>query len=126
MQMIEGIRNYFTEEELSCPCCNVYSFNKETLAKLNHIRDSLGFPFIINSGYRCPSYNEKRGFTQTHATGQAVDISATHERAFQIMSMAAQFEFTGIGINQKGGNRFIHLDDLTKSYGRPRPHVWSY
>jgi hypothetical protein len=31
--------------------------------------------------------------------------------------------FTGIGIQQKGGARFIHLDDLT---GVGRPTVWSY
>lgn len=37
-----------------------------------------------------------------------------------------QYGFTGIGINQKGGNRFIHLDDCGPTTGRPRPTMWSY
>jgi hypothetical protein len=31
--------------------------------------------------------------------------------------------FTGIGVQQKGSRRFIHLDVLQNP---PRPNVWSY
>lgn len=35
-------------------------------------------------------------------------------------------KFTGIGIQQKGGDRYIHLDNLPNAPGQPRPTVWSY
>jgi hypothetical protein len=34
--------------------------------------------------------------------------------------------FKGIGVNQKGNGRFIHLDIGEMEDGRPRPHLWSY
>jgi len=34
--------------------------------------------------------------------------------------------FTGIGINQKGTGRFLHLDLLPNLLLHPRPTVWSY
>ena len=34
--------------------------------------------------------------------------------------------FTGVGINQKGSSRFIHLDQLHEKDGYPRPTIWSY
>ena len=34
--------------------------------------------------------------------------------------------FTGIGVNQKGDSRFIHIDDIESTQKRPRPWVWSY
>lgn len=120
------LKNYFTLKELSCPCCGENKFNHGTLAKFNHMRVHLGFPMHMTSGYRCPAYNEKRGFTQTHATGQAGDIACTHKQAAQINKFYHLFGFTGIGINQRGDGRFIHLDDLDEIAGRPRPHIWSY
>ena len=119
-------KNYFTPEELQCSCCKNYFFVSFTLDKLNALRETLGFPLNVTSGYRCKEYNTKMGYTQTHASGQAVDIACTHEQAFQIISLASQFDFTGIGVKQKGSGRFVHLDDLPKGERRPRPHVWSY
>ena len=48
------------------------------------------------------------------------------QQALQVISKATDYGFTGIGINQKGNGRFIHLDISKDSQGRPRPHVWSY
>lgn len=120
--------NYFSDEELSCKCCGKNKFLESTKQKLNNLREVLGFPFIVNSAYRCEKYNKKMGFTQTHATGQAVDISCSHQKAFRIIQEAPEFGFTGIGVSQKGdvSSRFIHIDDLNQAEGRPRPHIWSY
>lgn len=118
--------NYFTDKELSCPCCGENKFNDDTLIKLNDFREFCHFPFQVTSGYRCKAYNKLRGFTQTHATGQAVDIALTHKQAYIVISNAKKFGFTGLGVKQKGHGRFIHLDDLTANAARPRPHIWSY
>lgn len=120
--------NYFSEEELRCPCCKVNGFNKDTLKKLNALREACGFPISLNSAYRCEKYNRLKGFTQTHATGQASDAKVSYKQAFKLLELAPSFGFTGIGVSQKGSfhSRFIHLDDLPEVEGRPRPHVWSY
>ena len=58
--------------------------------------------------------------------GLAADIALRGEQALEVISKATDYGFTGIGINQKGNARFIHLDISKDSQGRPRPHVWSY
>ncbi len=121
--------NYFSRDELVCKCgCNKNYFNAETLEKLNRLRQAMGKPIVLNSAYRCPKYNEEIGATQTHATGRAVDIKCSYKDAYNIIELAFMYGFTGIGVQQKGQSRFIHLDDLEQdlSEGRPRPHVWSY
>jgi len=119
-------KNYFTDEELSCSCCGENKFNASTLYRLNQLRAKLGFPLPVTSGYRCEAYNTSKGYTLTHSSGQAVDISCTHKQAYAILKQAIQMGFTGIGIKQKKSKRFIHLDDLEEAHKRPRPHVWSY
>lgn len=119
--------SYFSQDELKCKCgCGVYKFSPATLTRLNLLREACGFPLVITSGYRCPAYNTKRGFTQTHSTGHAVDILCDHEKAHKVLTEAARLGFTGIGVNQKGDGRYIHLDDLPGGPGMPRPNVWSY
>ena len=119
--------NYFSEDELSCPCCGKNEFNPGTLRKFNLLREYVGFPLPMTSGYRCPAYNKKKGYTKTHSTGQAGDIGVSHKKAVIVLEAAIILGlFTGIGINQKGDKRFIHFDDLDEDVGRPRPHIWSY
>lgn len=122
------MKNYFTEDELSCPCCGVNKFNDETLLKFNKLRHDIGRPLAMSSGYRCEAYNASKGYTQTHATGQAGDLAIAGELAFDIVSLAVDYGFTGVGIKQHGphNTRFIHLDDLEAANKRPRPWIWSY
>ena len=61
-----------------------------------------------------------------HTSGLAVDIGASHEKAYIILKLAMQRNLPGIGINQKGNGRFIHLDISEPEENRPRPHLWSY
>ena len=122
--------NYFSKEELSCKCdsldCDKYNFNSVTLLRLNSVRGELGESMQVSSGYRCKEYNKLRGFTQTHATGQAVDIVCDREKAVKILKLALNAGFTGIGVKQKGNGRFLHLDDLERAKGRLRPNIWNY
>lgn len=120
-------KNYFSERELSCPCCGVNGFKPETLARFNALREEVGEALPMTSGYRCAAYNTACGFTQTHATGQAGDLGVSYITAFYVLKEAPKLGFTGIGIKQKGDKRFIHLDDLSPIPAtRPRPHIWSY
>lgn len=98
------------------------------MSKLVALRTYLDFPFPVSSAFRCPEHNQRvssTGANGPHTTGRAIDIAVRGEQAYEIVSQAARFGFTGIGVAQKGGGRFIHLDDLEYP-DAPRPWVWSY
>jgi hypothetical protein len=90
-----------------------------------------------------------------HLDGRAADINVWGMRAFLVVVVAGltvalerlrlrrgfawlkyvlprlpKCRFTGIGISQRSGSptsqRFVHLDDLEDSPGRPRPRIWTY
>ncbi len=105
--------------------------SNDTIDALDVMRHDLGFPFIISSGYRCPTHNNKvssSGLSGPHTTGLAADIFISGENALKVVSAALEYGFGGVGINQKGSykGRFIHLDRLEPTAERPRPHIFSY
>ena len=118
----------FTEAEFKCKCgnCDGGQMIAEFMDKLQALRDAYGKAMPVSSGYRCPAYNTKvsaTGPSGPHTTGRAADITVRGKDAFTILKLAFFGSFTGIGVNQKGATRFIHLDDLSHP---PRPNVWSY
>ena len=124
---------YFKPEELKCNCDDCYSVGEEMsdtfMRKIEFIRGQLGFPFYVMSAYRCSQYNNKvstTGLNGPHTTGRAMDIGVRGEKAYELVKEAYLAGFTGIGIQQTGESRFIHLDDLTPADGFPRPFIWSY
>lgn len=127
---------YFLPSEFFCRCCGVERMNDAFVKKLDRLREACGFPLIITSGYRCPSYNDKiatTGRDGPHTTGRAVDIAATGDKALALLAAALNLNepdglrsFTGFGLKQKGVARFVHLDDLSYSIKRPRPWIWTY
>ena len=124
---------HFTPSELSCKgqgCCGGKNLVADDFVdKLDTLRDLCGFPLPVTSGYRCPDHNEKvssTGRTGPHTTGRAVDLGVRGEQALTVVRIALALNFTGIGINQKGAARFVHLDDLPNAPNQPRPTMWSY
>ena len=116
----------FNPEEFVCKHCNELYMDEAFLDRYQAIRKACGFPFIVSSAFRCPDHNDEvssTGRDGPHTTGKAADTKIQGEQAFILISKAQTFGFTGLGINQKGGGRFIHLDDLIKP---PRPWIWSY
>lgn len=119
----------FEPSEFRCQHSGLYLLVPRFLDKLQALRSAMGVPFPLTSAYRHPSHpNEARKARPgAHATGRAVDIAVEGEAAWRLLSSAADFGFTGIGVAQKGGSRFIHLDDLeAREFHAPRPTVWSY
>ena len=120
---------YFSLDEFACKHCHQNLIDPVFVQELDDLRHQLGFPLVISSGYRCPEHNAKvssTGRTGPHTTGRAADIAVTHGRAYEVLQTALLMKFTGIGVNQKGTARFIHLDNLPNAPGQPRPTVWSY
>jgi len=123
--------DHFTYDELKCSHCGEIDMDPRFMSKIEAIRLELGFPMIVSSAYRCPAHNMNVSLTGAngpHTTGQAIDIRIYGYRAFELERVAYLLGMTGLGRSQKGpqGRRFIHLDDLDHTPGRPRPWVWSY
>ena len=119
----------FTPAELTCKCGCGMMPSAHFMDRVQGLRDALGFPLPVSSAARCPAYNAKvsgTGLTGPHTTGRAIDLAVSHEEAYFVMAAAPAYGFTGIGVQQKGKNRFVHLDDLPNAPGQPRPTVWSY
>lgn len=121
--------SFFSERELTCKCgCNTIEFDLGFLATLNSIRKECGFSFPISSAYRCPNHpiEARKEVVGAHSHGKAVDILANGEKALEIVRVAQNHGIQRIGIQQKGGGRFIHLDGCTEEDGFPCPSIWSY
>jgi zinc D-Ala-D-Ala carboxypeptidase len=118
----------FRLDEFKCKHCGENRIEHELIDKLQLLREDVGFPFLISSGYRCKDHPAEvnKNIPGTHAEGIAVDIACSHTQALKIVSAAEGYGFTGLGVNQKGDERFIHLDISKTEAGRPRPHIWSY
>ena len=121
---------HFSKGEFACKCgCNLVEMDKAFVLRLDQLRDRLGTPLMVSSGYRCPEYNDKissTGLDGPHTTGHAADLRVMGHDAYRVLTRASELGFTGIGVAQKGQGRFLHLDDLPPHQGRPRPWVWSY
>ena len=117
----------FTPKEMACRKTSRLAFNPDFMDRLQHLRASLKFPLVVNSGYRSPEYDKAIGGANVHTSGQAVDIAVYGERAHRLLGVASVMRFKGLGINQHGAHhrRFIHLDDIDDD-DHPRPYVWSY
>lgn len=115
----------FKADEFSCKHCGANKMQPQFMDKLQELRNLYGKPMKITSGYRChkhPIEAAKRS-SGAHSTGLAADIGVDGLEAHKVLSLAMQLGFTGIGVQQKGSGRFIHVD-LVKS--TLRPNVWSY
>lgn len=115
----------FEEWEFKCKCGCGGGYNRmknDFIEHLMHAREIADVPFIIDSAFRCPTYNiivggKKRS---AHLRGYAVDIVAGDSNTYWMILAAvilAGFERIGLGQN------FIHIDgDPTL----PRKVAWNY
>ena len=119
---------YFSMHEFKCSHTGKCEMNLDFIDKLNDLRLAFGKPMRITSGFRDVTHpiEAKKKTSGAHTTGQAADIAISREDDFHLLSLALSKGFTGIGIQQKGSGRFIHLDTLQNTEERPRPTIWSY
>lgn len=116
----------FTLSEFACKCgCDSdgSEMDEAFLLALQDLRTQAGFPFRITSGYRCPKHpiEARKAAPGAHSRGVAADIAVSGVRALELLRLALNDErFNGIGVNQKGDGRFIHLDM------DQRIAIWSY
>jgi hypothetical protein len=119
---------YFKPKELKCKHTGESGFDDDFLITLCAIRDECGFAFPLSSAYRSPSHpiEARKDHLGAHTTGKAVDILCNGEKALEIIRVAQKHGIKRIGVQQKGGGRFIHLYACTEEEGFPSPAMWSY
>ena len=67
----------FKVSEFACKHCGENNISQEVIDMAQIIRDELGVPVKINSGYRCAEHNKKVGGSKSsqHMNGNAADLS---------------------------------------------------
>lgn len=86
---------------------------KELAERLQLIRDALGVPIAISSGYRCPELNKAVGGSKNsqHQLGLAADIHAkgyTAQELFNFIS-GSNFGFDQLILERVGGKEWVHI-----------------
>lgn len=95
--------------------------------KLQALRNAMGRPMVVTSGYRTPGYNATlpgAGTRSQHCEGMAADISMGNflgdEHLFY--KHARLVGFTGFGFYPEYRNIFMHLDiGPPRWWGDPKP-----
>ena len=118
----------FDESEFRCSHTGDCKMDARFMYRIQDLRTAYGQPMKITSGYRAPTHpiEARKSKPGTHTTGRAADIAVSRNDAYKLLTLAIGMGFTGIGIQQKGSGRFIHLDDLGSESGWLRPTIWSY
>ena len=82
--------------------------HRELLERLQELRNTLGRPAIINSGYRNPAHNAAVGGSPTsyHLRGMAADIRVPGISPQALAGAARQAGFRGVITYAK----FMHVD----------------
>lgn len=114
---------YFNESEFKCKCCGTLppdGMDEHLLYGLDDLREHLGRPIRIVSGYRCPEYNAKVGGAKAsqHMLGRAADVRVMGLPDFGINEVTESistdrhrwYMFARGGIGVYTEQKFIHLD----------------
>ena len=105
---------FFEPNELKCKCgCGEIRIDTVLIKSLNKLRNEIGCPLTVNSGYRCPAHNKSVGGAahSFHVEGMAVDISTPNEEVQNRLVELAKPMFGGVIIYPT----FVHLDTRVKS-----------
>lgn len=107
----DKVQEFFTNDELKCPCCHAVSMDDDFIYRLNMVRYSCGFPLKINSGFRCHKHNLEVGGSPIsyHLLGRAVDISREHMNSFMLRRLVYEALHHGLTVGM--AKNFVHLDN---------------
>jgi len=107
--MEKQLSKNFNESEFVCKCgCGTVHVNPNLISKLQKLRDMVGKPITIVSGYRCAAHNASVGGVprSQHKLGNAADISISGMSPAEVAKLAEKVGFNGIGRY----STFTHVD----------------
>jgi zinc D-Ala-D-Ala carboxypeptidase len=110
---------FFRLEEFNCTHTNKNEMDHEFLVKLDELRERVGFPFIITSGYRDATHpaEARKAEPGTHNQGIAADIKVSN--GFERMNIVHEAIKMGFSIGV--ARTFVHVDDR-----KTTPVMWTY
>ena len=112
---------FFRLEEFNCTHTNRNEMDHEFLVKLDELRERVGFPFIITSGYRDATHpaetRKSEPGTGYHCQGLAADIKVSN--GFERMNIVHEAIKMGFSIGV--ARTFVHVDDR-----KTTPVMWTY
>lgn len=94
---------WFKEKEFVCRCCGelppLARANVRALVEqvLDPVREELGMPITVNSGYRCEKHNVAVGgaVRSQHLTGEAADVAPVQGSGFTVQDLADAIKANG-------------------------------
>ena len=100
----------FSPEELACRGTGRLLIVPEAMDRLQALRNKLGKPMIINSGYRSPEHNRAVGGAagSKHMQGLAFDVRMDNHDPDAYIAAALAVGSRGIGTYPK--QNFVHVD----------------
>ena len=110
--MRHQLSSHFRRSEFQCPCCGEIKVSRRLVDALEKLRHKCGNVSIrVNSGYRCPVWNERVGgvVASQHLLGFAADIVVQGLEPIEVAEKADEvcaFHHGGIGVY----NNFVHVD----------------
>jgi len=100
---------HFSLKEFECPCCRAVIVQPRLIEALQALREALGEPLPIWSGYRCPSFNSRIGGhpRSRHMIGAAADVPAGRWGIEALEGLARELGLSTIPYPDRG---FVHLE----------------
>lgn len=110
--------NFKVKEFMCHDACDKVLIDIDLVSKLQDLRDYLGKPVTITSGYRTESYNKQCGGADNsyHLKGQAVDIYCSGVKPIVIALWAEFNGLGGIGLYLDRTQEFVHIDMRQNKY----------
>ena len=96
----------FSPAEIACRGTGAIKINTEAMDKLQSLRNRLGKPLIVRSGYRSPSHNRAVGGAPAskHMLGTAFDIAMSNHDPAAFEAAAREVGFLGFGFYPRSGS----------------------
>lgn len=112
---------HFNESEFFCRHCGAGHglISPDLIKALEAIREVVGVPLVISSGYRCPEHNTAVNGGPEHPAGQAADIVASDNLKYRLVDAAYETGIMRIGV----GASFVHVGVGTTL---PQFVLWGY
>ena len=127
------ISKNFKLSEFESPDNKEVKLHEKLLELLQELRDEIGEPVIVNSGFRTKEYNDKIGGAKKskHMEGIASDISLNNldysdvELAILIKNIAERIGINSDNLGLGYGVTFLHVD-IRGLAGYSSPAEWEY
>lgn len=105
------LTEHFDSNEFTCRHCGKRGVQLPLVYALEKLRQLIGRPVIVSSGYRCAKHSVEAAKAQPglHRDGLAADIYVVGMTARELYQYVRQVpEFRGIGVDDEQG--YVHVD----------------